>query len=101
LYGAVYAPGSAGTLQEIFEDANQNFYVPPNEGPSPMVFLDIEGWWTTRYPVIPVLRTLFGDRFDEIVAVVTTARDAVAAIEERSAAVAGWADTAANRKLRA
>jgi predicted Rossmann-fold nucleotide-binding protein len=101
LYGAVYAPGSAGTLQEIFEDANQNFYVPPNEGPSPMVFLDIEGWWTTRYPVIPVLRTLFGDRFDEIVAVVTTARDAVAAIAERSAAVAGWADTAANRKLRA
>jgi hypothetical protein len=48
-----------------------------------------------------VLRTLFGDRFDDVVAVVTTARDAVAAIEERSAAIATWADTAADRKLRA
>ena len=100
LYGAIYAPGSAGTLQEIFEDANQNFYVPPNEGMSPMVFLDIDGWWTKQYPVIPVLRELFGARFDEVVSVVTTVRDAVAAIEERTPAIAAWADIALDRRLR-
>lgn len=100
IYGAIYAPGSSGTLQEIFEDANQNYYAPPGEGKSPMVFLDIDGWWTRDYPVLPVLQKLFGDSYDEIVSVVTTPEDAVAAIETRSAAVASWADAAADRKLR-
>jgi predicted Rossmann-fold nucleotide-binding protein len=100
IYGAIYAPGSSGTLQEIFEDANQNFYVPPGEGMSPMVFLDLDGFWTNTYPVIPVLRALFDERFDDVVAVVRTARDAVAAIEERSTAVAKWASLAVDRKLR-
>ncbi len=101
IYGAIYAPGSAGTLQEIFEDANQNFYVPPNEGLSPMVFLDIDGYWTRQFPVIPVLRALFGDRFDDVVTVVDSADAAVEAIVTRSADVAGWASTAVDRKLRA
>jgi predicted Rossmann-fold nucleotide-binding protein len=101
IYGAIYAPGSSGTLQEIFEDANQNFYVPPNEGLSPMVFLDIDGYWTRQFPVIPVLRALFGDRFDDVVTVVDSADAAVEAIVTRSADVAGWASTAVDRKLRA
>ncbi len=100
IYGAIYAPGSAGTVQEIFQDANQNFYVPPNEGMSPMVFLDLDEYWTRRVPVIPVLRSLFGERYDSVVCVVTSAPAAVAAIEERSAEVAGWAPTAIDRKLR-
>ena len=100
IYGAIYAPGSSGTLQEIFEDANQNFYVPPGEGTSPMVFLDLDGYWTKQLPVVPVLRKLFGDRFDEIVAVVTSAADAVSVIEERSTAIAKWASRAVDRKLR-
>ncbi|HEX4442873.1 MAG TPA: hypothetical protein VHZ81_04815 [Galbitalea sp.] len=100
IYGAIYAPGSSGTLQEIFEDANQNYYVPPGEGMSPMVFLDLNGFWTTQYPVIPVLRALFGDRFDEVVFVVTSGDEAVAVIEERSLEVAKWAPRAVDRKLR-
>ena len=100
IYGAIYAPGSSGTLQEIFEDANQNFYAPPGEGKSPMVFLDVDGWWTRDYPVLPVLRALFGNEYDEIVTVVSTPEDAVAVIGEKSAAVADWADAAADRKLR-
>jgi predicted Rossmann-fold nucleotide-binding protein len=100
IYGAIYAPGSSGTLQEIFEDANQNYYVPPDEGLSPMVFLDMDGYWTRRYPVIPVLRELFGDRFDQVVTVASTAEAAVDAIVARSAEVATWAQTAADRKLR-
>jgi predicted Rossmann-fold nucleotide-binding protein len=100
IYGAIYTPGSSGTLQEIFEDANQNFYVPPGEGPSPMVFLDLDGFFTKTYPVIPVLKALFEKRFDDVIVVVATPDDAVAAIEDRAAGIARWASTAAERKLR-
>jgi len=41
--GVVFAPGSAGTIQEIFQDACQNHYL--NYGfASPMVFLDSNYW---------------------------------------------------------
>jgi predicted Rossmann-fold nucleotide-binding protein len=100
IYGAIYAPGKAGTLQEIFEDANQNFYGPPNEGLSPMVFLDLDGYWTKRFPVVPILRELFGERFDEVVTVTESADEAIAAIESRTTEVATWAAMAADRKLR-
>jgi predicted Rossmann-fold nucleotide-binding protein len=101
IYGAIYTPGSSGTLQEIFEDANQNFYVPPGEGPSPMVFVDLDGFFTKTFPVISVLRALFGDRFDDMVMVVNSQDDAVAAIEDRAEGVSRWASTAVDRKLRA
>jgi predicted Rossmann-fold nucleotide-binding protein len=100
IYGAIYAPGSAGTLQEIFEDANQNYYVPPDEGMSPMVFLDLDEYWTKQFPVIPVLRELFGERFDEVVTIASDGDAAVAAIVSRSPDIARWAATAVNRKLR-
>jgi len=100
IYGAIYAPGSSGTLQEIFEDANQNYYVPLDEGLSPMVFLDIDGYWTRKLPVIPVLRALFGARFDDVVVVAKNADEAVDAIESRQAEVARWASAAVTRKLR-
>lgn len=101
IYGAIYAPGSSGTLQEIFEDANQNYYVPPNEGMSPMVFLDLDGFWTKQYKVIDVLRELFDTRFDDVIAVVSTPEAAVDEIEQRSVDVAKWAPRAVDRKLRA
>jgi predicted Rossmann-fold nucleotide-binding protein len=56
LYGVVFAPGSAGTTQEIFMDATQNHYGTFNYY-SPMVFLS-----TARYEVqtviFPLLRQL-------------------------------------------
>ena len=67
---------------------------------SPMIFLDIDGYWTKRFPVIPVLQALFGERFEDVVAVVSTAAEAVDAIEARSAKVAQWASKAVDRKLR-
>ena len=51
--GIVYAPGSAGTIQEIFQDACQNHYG-SCEHISPMVFLDTEYWNKTK-PVYPLL----------------------------------------------
>ena len=58
--GVVYAPGWAGTVQEVFQDAAQNVYRVVDGRFSPMAFLDVEGWWTERLPVLPVLRELFG-----------------------------------------
>ena len=62
--GVIYMPGSAGTLQEVFQDAAQNFYHTFPMGPgktgvfSPMVFFGET--WTTTIPVKPVLDALFG-----------------------------------------
>lgn len=59
LYGVVYAPGSAGTTQEIFQDAAQNHYATYGYY-SPMVFLG-----TKRYQIdtliYPLLRQLAYD----------------------------------------
>ena len=61
-HGIVFAEGSAGTLQEVFQDAAQNFYrsfpAPPEAGSgifSPMVFLG--DYWTTdpdADPTVPM-----------------------------------------------
>ena len=59
--GVVYAPGWAGTVQEVFQDAAQNVYRVVDGRFSPMAFLDLDGWWSRRLPVLPLLRELFGD----------------------------------------
>ncbi len=51
--GIIYTPGSAGTLQEIFQDAGQNHY--ETEGyASPMVFMGKE-YYTKCIPVYTML----------------------------------------------
>jgi len=56
LYGIVFAPGSAGTTQEIFMDATQNHYGTFNYY-SPMVFLGRERYeiQTSIYPLLKQL----------------------------------------------
>ena len=56
LYGIVYAPGSAGTTQEIFMDATQNHYV-TFDFVSPMVFLGTKRYSedTRLYPLLTEL----------------------------------------------
>ena len=62
-HGIIYTPGSAGTLQEVFQDAAQNFYHTFPTGRSaagyfsPMVFLGED--WRTSLPVEPLLTKLF------------------------------------------
>lgn len=55
-HGVVYAPGSAGTIQEIFQDAAQNHYG-TFELVSPMAFFG-RRYWTEDKPVYPLLRGL-------------------------------------------
>jgi predicted Rossmann-fold nucleotide-binding protein len=54
--GVVYAEGRAGTLQEIFQDAAQNYYRSFAYF-SPMVLLGIR-YWTETLPVLPLLEKL-------------------------------------------
>jgi predicted Rossmann-fold nucleotide-binding protein len=56
MYGIVFAPGSAGTIQEIFQDAAQNHYK-TYDFVSPMVFLGKQ-YWTETKPVYPLLKQL-------------------------------------------
>lgn len=54
--GIVYSPGSAGTIQEIFQDAAQNHYATFGE-PSPMVFLGVD-FFTREVPVYTMMEDL-------------------------------------------
>ncbi|MBP5487238.1 MAG: hypothetical protein J6Y06_06395 [Bacteroidales bacterium] len=59
--GIIYSPGSAGTLQEIFQDAAQNHYQSMGY-PSPMVFLG-EDYYSRDVPVYPMLENLLSKGF--------------------------------------
>ncbi len=66
-HGVVYAPGSAGTTQEIFQDVTQNHYGTTGLV-SPMILFGREHWTRTR-PVWPLLEKLAdGHLFKELLA---------------------------------
>lgn len=90
LYGVLYAPGKAGTLQEIFQDAAQNYYRSAG-GFSPMVFLDIDGYWSEKFDVKSVLAALFGDTDEKFVHYVTTVDEVAYFFEKHAPAVSKWA----------
>lgn len=54
--GIIFAPGSAGTLQEIFQEAVQDHYLSFGFA-SPMVFID-RRFWSEEVPVYPLLEHL-------------------------------------------
>lgn len=54
--GVIFLPGSAGTLQEIFQDACENYYG-ASETITPMVLVGSEHW-QRRYPAWPLLQSL-------------------------------------------
>jgi predicted Rossmann-fold nucleotide-binding protein len=79
--GIVFAPGSAGTVQEIFQDAAQNHYLVGGRI-CPMVFLDRE-YWTERLPVWPLIQALgSGKRWIQSVALVDHVEEAIAALDQ-------------------
>lgn len=61
-YGIIFAEGRAGTMQEIFQDAAQNYYRSYGWF-SPMILLGSD-YWQRQFPVEPVLRALFSDHAD-------------------------------------
>lgn len=54
--GLIYSPGSAGTIQEIFQEAVQNHYLSFGYA-SPMVFMGVD-YWTNEMPVYRLMQHL-------------------------------------------
>ncbi|MDJ0973190.1 MAG: hypothetical protein QNJ98_01855 [Planctomycetota bacterium] len=75
-YGVIYAPGSMGTIQEIFHDATQNHYGSVG-AISPMIFLG-RRYWTETKPVYPLLEKLAaGQPYAKLLAAVDEADEVV------------------------
>ncbi|RMH84179.1 MAG: Rossmann fold nucleotide-binding protein [Actinomyces sp.] len=82
--GVVFAPGSAGTLQEVFQDATQNHYGVFGVV-SPMVFLGREHW-TEVLPAADLLTRLADGRpYRDSIGVVDDAAAAVAFLDDHPA----------------
>ncbi len=54
--GIIYTPGSAGTMQEIFQDAVQNHYLSFGFS-SPMIFFGTR-FWSEEMPAYPLLKEM-------------------------------------------
>ncbi len=54
--GIIYTPGSAGTMQEVFQDAVQNHYLSFGFS-SPMIFIG-KDFWTREMPLYPLLEQM-------------------------------------------
>lgn len=82
--GIIYAPGSAGTLQEIFQEAVQDHYLSYGFA-SPMVFLG-KRYWSEEIPVYPLLEHLLetGKYKNLLLSLTDDPDEAVTIIEEFS-----------------
>jgi predicted Rossmann-fold nucleotide-binding protein len=61
--GIVFLPGAAGTVQEVFQDACENYYA-DSSSVAPMILVD-RRHWTEVLPVWPLLESLARDRHME------------------------------------
>jgi predicted Rossmann-fold nucleotide-binding protein len=56
-HGIIFAPGAAGTVQEVFQDACQNHYGTVRGQVAPMALFGAR-YWTQELPVWPALEAL-------------------------------------------
>ncbi len=54
--GVIFTPGSAGTMQEVFQDLAQNHYESYGYA-SPMIFLNVD-FWTKARPIFPIIQQM-------------------------------------------
>ncbi|MDD6787308.1 MAG: hypothetical protein PUD83_04445 [Bacteroidales bacterium] len=57
--GIIYTPGSAGTMQEVFQDAVQNHYLSFGYS-SPMIFMNSD-FWTKEMPIFKLFEYLIDE----------------------------------------
>lgn len=68
--GIVFTPGSAGTLQEVFQEAVQNHYLSFGFA-SPMIFLG-KKFWQEEVPIYPLLQHLVANgRYKNLLLTIT------------------------------
>lgn len=74
--GVIFSPGSAGTIQEVFQDAAQNHYYSFGH-PAPMIFLGAD-YWRIAKPVYPLLTQLAeGHEYAELIHLTDDIEDVV------------------------
>lgn len=74
--GIIFTPGSAGTLQEIFQEAVQNHYLSFGFA-SPMIFLG-KKFWVEDVPIYPLLQCLMDKgRYKNLILTLTDSEDEV------------------------
>ncbi|WP_284974198.1 Rossmann fold nucleotide-binding protein [Arthrobacter sp. efr-133-TYG-104] len=77
--GVVYLPGAAGTVQEIFQDACENYYGTP-ETVTPMVLVGRD-YWVRDFPAWPMVQSLAAGRpMADRIFLVDTIEDALAVL---------------------
>ncbi|HJV98863.1 MAG TPA: Rossmann fold nucleotide-binding protein [Arthrobacter sp.] len=77
--GIIFLPGAAGTVQEIFQDACENYYS-AREKVTPMVLVGSR-YWQQEYPAWPMLHRLAGGRaMADRIFLVNTVEEALAVI---------------------
>jgi predicted Rossmann-fold nucleotide-binding protein len=74
-HGVIFAPGSAGTTQEIFQDAAQNHYGTAGYF-SPMICFGVEHW-TVKQPAWPLLETISRNHMYGELLLLTDSEDAI------------------------
>jgi predicted Rossmann-fold nucleotide-binding protein len=75
--GIAFLPGTAGTVQEIFQDACENYYADESSG-APMVLVG-STYWTREVPAWPLLTALaHGRTMEPLVHLVDTVEEAAA-----------------------
>ena len=75
--GIVFLPGAAGTVQEVFQDACENYYA-AETSVAPMVLVG-RPYWTSTVPVWPLLQSLARGRpMERHIHLVDTVDDAAA-----------------------
>jgi predicted Rossmann-fold nucleotide-binding protein len=86
--GIAFLPGSGGTVQEIFQDACENYYADAS-AVAPMVLVGAD-YWTRELPAWPLLRSLargrLMERYVHLVDTVEEAADAIASFTDEARA---------------
>lgn len=94
LGGVIFAAGNAGTVQEIFQDACQNYYRTYENHRSPMVLLGRDHWQVQK-PAHPLLYQLAAEKgFAALLLLTDQPREALAFIRQHSPLVSPAAPTA-------
>jgi predicted Rossmann-fold nucleotide-binding protein len=80
--GIVFLPGAAGTVQEIFQDACENYYAAPGSV-APMVLVG-RSYWTIDHPAWPLLQSLARGRpMEPHIHLVDTVEEAAELVDRR------------------
>jgi predicted Rossmann-fold nucleotide-binding protein len=98
LAGVIFAQGNAGTVQEIFQDACQNYYSTYDDIKSPMILFDVEYWSPTppfphhagdrRKPVYQLLERLALEKGFMDRVLITDSADAAKALIKKFSPIA-------------